>query len=116
MSAWPSDLTFDRHAKALRIAFDDGARYDIPFELLRVESPSAEVRGHSAGPPPAVGGKSQVSVDRAEPVGRYAVRIIFDDGHDSGIYAWTLLRELGENREARWAAHLARLDAAGLSR
>lgn len=114
--AWPTSLTFDSQRKALSIVFDDGARFDIPYELLRAESPSAAVRGHHAGPPPAVGGKSGVGVANAAHVGRYAVRIVFDDGHDSGLYSWALLRDLGENLETRWQAHLARLAAAGLSR
>jgi DUF971 family protein len=114
--AWPTELVFDSSQKHLRITFDDGARFDIPFELLRAESPSAEVRGHGAGPLPPVGGKLNVGVADATFVGRYAVRIVFDDGHDSGLFSWALLRDLGENRDARWAAHLARLAKAGLSR
>lgn len=91
---WPTDLTFDRTARALTIAFDDGARYAIPFEVLRVESPSAEVRGHG-GEKKIVTGKENVGVTDALPVGRYAVRIVFDDGHQTGIYTWDYLRELG---------------------
>jgi DUF971 family protein len=93
---WPTDLSFDRAGKLLRIGFDDEARFEIPFELLRVESPSAENKGHGgASKPPPVTGKANVGVVRAEPVGRYAVRIVFDDGHDSGLYTWDLLYELG---------------------
>ncbi len=92
---WPIDLAFDRGARALRIAFDDGAAYSIPFETLRVESPSAEVRGHG-GAKTIVTGKQDVGVADALPVGRYAVRIVFDDGHETGIYTWDFLRELGE--------------------
>ena len=98
---WPSDLTFNRAAKSLHIAFDDGAVFDIPFELLRVYSPSAEVRGHRESERKLVEGKSDVGVTRAEPVGRYAVRIVFDDGHDSGLYSWTLLYELGRDRDKK---------------
>lgn len=100
--AWPTDLLFDREAKLLRIAFDDGAKFEIPFELLRVESPSAENKGHGgAAAPPPVRGKANVGVVRAEPVGRYAVRIVFDDGHDTGLYSWDLLYELGRDRDQR---------------
>ncbi|MGE0597633.1 MAG: gamma-butyrobetaine hydroxylase-like domain-containing protein [Hyphomonadaceae bacterium] len=102
---WPTDLVFDREAKALRIAFDDGAAFEIPFELLRVESPSAENKGHGGETPPPVKGKANVSVVRAEPVGRYAVRIVFDDGHDTGLYSWDLLRTLGEEKDARMRAY-----------
>jgi DUF971 family protein len=97
---WPTDLVFDREAKLLRISFDDSAAFEIPFELLRVESPSAENKGHSGVAPPPVKGKANVSVVKAEPVGRYAVRIIFDDGHDSGLYSWDLLYRLGAEKDA----------------
>lgn len=98
---WPTDLVFDREAKLLRIGFDDGAKFEIPFELLRVESPSAENKGHGgASTPPPVQGKANVGVVRAEAVGRYAVRIVFDDGHDTGLYTWDLLYELGRDKDA----------------
>ena len=112
--AWPLDLTFDRAARALRILFDDGQRFEIPFELLRIESPSAEERGH--GPElRTLGGKRKVSVTRAEPVGRYAVRIVFDDGHDSGLFSWPFLHDLGREKDAKMRAYLLRLEKAGLS-
>lgn len=98
---WPTDLVFDREAKQLHIAFDDGAKYDIPFELLRVESPSAENKGHGPNPLPPPVGKANISVTRAEPVGRYAVRIVFDDGHDTGLYSWDLLHDLGAHKEEK---------------
>jgi DUF971 family protein len=98
---WPTELVFDRAAKALHIAFDDGARFDIPFELLRVESPSAENKGHGGAVPPPVIGKANVSVIRADAVGRYAVRISFDDGHDTGLYSWDLLYDLGSHKDER---------------
>jgi DUF971 family protein len=98
---WPTDLVFDRAAKALMIAFDDGATFEIPFELLRVESPSAENKGHGANVPPPMTGKANVNVVRAEPVGRYAVRIVFDDGHDTGLYSWDLLYDLGAYKDER---------------
>lgn len=92
-AAWPKELVFKREAKLLHVAFEDGASVDIPFEKLRVESPSAEVQGH--GNKRIVTGKANVGVVDAKPVGRYAVRIVFDDGHESGIYSWDYLRELG---------------------
>lgn len=107
---WPTDLRFDRAKRRLHASFDDGATFDIPFELLRVESPSAENKGHGgATVPPPVKGKANVSVLRAEPVGRYAVRIVFDDGHDSGLYSWDLIYDLGQNRDQRFADYRARL-------
>ncbi len=112
---WPQELTFERAARRLKIRFDNGEAYDLPFELLRVESPSAEERGH--GPQARViGGKRNVGVMRAEPVGRYAVRIVFDDGHDSGLFSWDLLRDLGKEKDGKMRAYLERLQQAGLSR
>ena len=117
MSApWPVRLAFSRERAELVVAFDDGVTVSLPYELLRVESPSAETKGHGGTPPPPPAGKRHVSVLGAEPVGRYAVRIRFSDGHDTGLYTWTYLRELGEQKEARMAAYLARLEAMGLSR
>ena len=99
---WPTDLSFDRGKRELHASFDDGAHFDIPFELLRVESPSAENKGHGgATTPPPVTGKAQVNVVRAEPVGRYAVRIVFDDGHDTGLYSWDLIYDLGAHKDER---------------
>ena len=104
---WPTALTFDGKTRALHIAFDDGAAFDIPFELLRVESPSAENKGHGgATKPPPVVGKHNVGIVRAEPVGSYAVRIVFDDGHDTGLYSWDLLYELGRDRDTKVPAKL----------
>ncbi|MES1197363.1 MAG: gamma-butyrobetaine hydroxylase-like domain-containing protein [Pseudomonadota bacterium] len=102
---WPTDLVFDRGSHALHISFDSGERFDIPFELLRVESPSAENKGHSATPLPPVEGKANVSVLDAKPVGRYAVRIVFDDGHDTGLYSWDLLHDLGAHKDERMRAY-----------
>ncbi|MEQ1617135.1 MAG: gamma-butyrobetaine hydroxylase-like domain-containing protein [Terricaulis sp.] len=112
---WPKDLVFDRVAKSLRIVFDDDAKFEIPFELLRVESPSAENKGHGgATTPPPVTGKANVGVTSAEPVGRYAVRISFDDGHDTGLYSWDLLYELGRDKEAKMSAYRESLRLRGL--
>ena len=94
---WPTSLTFSRSAKALEVAFDDGAAFAIPFETLRVESPSAEVQGPGPGEKKTITGKQDVLVTAAEPVGRYAVRLTFDDGHDSGIFTWDYLYALGES-------------------
>jgi DUF971 family protein len=98
---WPTDLVFDREAKALMIAFDDGETFDIPFELLRIESPSAENKGHGQNAPPPVTGKASVNVVSADAVGRYAVRITFDDGHDTGLYSWDLLYDLGREKDEK---------------
>lgn len=98
---WPTDLVFDRAARALMIAFDDGETFEIPFELLRVESPSAENKGHGGNVPPPVTGKANVNVVRADAVGRYAVRISFDDGHDTGLYSWDLLYDLGRDKDEK---------------
>ncbi|HVY89953.1 MAG TPA: gamma-butyrobetaine hydroxylase-like domain-containing protein [Hyphomonadaceae bacterium] len=115
--AWPAELRFRKAEAALHVKFDDGFEGAIPYELLRVESPSAETKGHSAAdrpPPPA--GKRKVSVTGAEPVGRYAVRIRFDDGHDTGLYTWSYLRELAEQKAARMTTYLAQMKKLGLSR
>ena len=98
---WPTDLVFDREAKALMIAFDDGETFEIPFELLRVESPSAENKGHGGNVPPPVTGKANVNIVSADAVGRYAVRISFDDGHDTGLYSWDLLYDLGRDKDEK---------------
>jgi DUF971 family protein len=94
---WPLQLVFKRSARVLDITFDDGQHFELSFELLRVESPSAEVQGHSASEKKIVTGKESVGIVRTEPVGRYALRIIFDDGHDSGLYTWDWLYRLGAN-------------------
>jgi DUF971 family protein len=111
MRPWPKDLSFDRDAHALKISFDDGAQFSIPFELLCVESPSAESRGHGAGEGKLVLGKARVSVTDAQPVGRYAVRIVFDDGHDSGLYSWDLLYTMGSEAGERMARYRERVAA-----
>jgi DUF971 family protein len=98
------------------VTFDDGQSFALPAELLRVLSPSAEVQGHSEDQRVTVAGKKAVSIVRIEPVGNYAARIVFDDGHDTGLFVWDYLRELGENREARWQSYLSDLAAKGLAR
>lgn len=95
--AWPNELRFSKTQQRLRIAFDDGETFDLPYKLLRKESPSAEVRGHGGGPkPPQPVISDDILIDKAEPVGRYAVRLFFSDGHSSGLYTWAHLRGLAE--------------------
>ncbi len=116
MTAAVEELRLVRAERTLHVTFADGARFALPAEYLRVESPSAEVQGHSPAQKTVVPGKARVGIDRLEPVGNYAVRIVFDDGHDTGIFSWTYLRELGEQRDARWSAYLVALAARGLGR
>lgn len=114
----PKQIRLRRQSRLLAITFDDGQQHELPFEYLRVFSPSAEVRGHGGTvdglPKILVIGKEDVNVTRIEPVGNYAVRLIFDDGHDSGIYSWATLRELGENFPVWWRRYLERLAKAGV--
>jgi DUF971 family protein len=113
---WPRDIVLDRAERALRVAFDDGAEFTLAAEYLRVLSPSAEVQGHGAADRKTVGGKRAVGIRAVEPVGNYAVRVIFDDGHDTGLYSWTYLHELGREHGKRWPDYLAELAAKGLRR
>ena len=112
----PSQLTLHQASHVLEVAFDDGRSFRLPYEYLRVESPSAEVQGHGPGQKVLVAGKRDVNIRAIEPMGHYGVLLRFDDGHDTGIFTWPLLLKLGEEHEARWAAYVAALDAAGLSR
>jgi DUF971 family protein len=114
--AWPLELRFNKARAELLIHFDDGTDATIPYELLRVESPSAETKGHGGDRPPPPTRKRHVSVLGADPVGRYALRIRFDDGHDTGLYTWPYLAELAEQKTSRMAAYLGRLKDLGLSR
>lgn len=114
--AAPTEIRLKRAEKQLEVAFADGARFALPAEYLRVESPSAEVQGHGPGQKVVVAGRRHVGILRIEPVGNYAVRIVFDDLHDSGIYSWDHLRRLGDEQAARWAAYEAALAQRGLSR
>lgn len=113
---WPLQIRVRRAERLLEIDFDDGQSFSYPAELLRVESPSAEVQGHTPSQKVTLGGKRQVGIVRLEPVGNYAVRIVFDDGHATGIYSWSYLLKLGREREALWTSYLAALEAQGLSR
>ena len=112
----PTEITLHQQSRQLEIAFDDGAHYRLPFEFLRVYSPSAEVRGHGAGQETLQVGKQNVNVLNIEPMGSYAIKIIFDDGHDSGLYSWDYLHELGKYQDAMWHDYLCKLEAAGGSR
>ncbi|MEY4681936.1 MAG: hypothetical protein RLZZ276_3585 [Pseudomonadota bacterium] len=113
---WPVEIRLRKAEKRLDVAFDDGRSFSYPAELLRVESPSAEVQGHGASQKQVVSGRRHVGILGLEQVGNYAVRIRFDDLHDSGIFSWQYLRELGENQDKVWADYLASLEARGLSR
>jgi DUF971 family protein len=113
---WPVELRLKKAEKLLEVAYDDGSRFRLPAEYLRVESPSAEVQGHGPGQKTLVGGRAHVGIIALEPVGNYAVRITFDDLHDTGIYSWSYLYELGVEHETRWRAYLEGLAANGLSR
>ncbi|MEZ5666905.1 MAG: DUF971 domain-containing protein [Alphaproteobacteria bacterium] len=113
---WPQEIALDPTRRWLTVAFDDGSQARLPAELLRVESPSAEVQGHGGDRKTIVAGKRDVAIRALEPVGNYAVRILFDDGHDTGLYSWRYLHELGRRQQAVWDAYLAALAARGLSR
>lgn len=109
----PTALNVRTQSRVLEITFDDGAEFVISFEMLRVYSPSAEVRGHGVGQEILQTGKREVSITAIEPVGNYAIRPIFSDGHDSGLYAWDYLYWLGSRQEELWDSYLTRLQAAG---
>lgn len=113
---WPVEIRVKRAEKRLEIDFDDGKNFALPAELLRVESPSAEVQGHGPGGKTLVPGKRNVGIAGVDAVGNYAIRIRFDDGHDTGIFSWTYLRDMGERQDEMWNAYLAALTARGLSR
>lgn len=108
---WPVELRVDRARVTLTVSFDTGEQFQLPAEYLRVESPSAEVQGHSAAEKQIVAGKRHVTIRSLEPVGNYAVRIVFDDGHDTGLYSWDYLCELGRQQATRWATYLSALRA-----
>lgn len=112
----PTEITVHSASRVLELAYDDGRRFRLAFEFLRVYSPSAEVRGHGPGQETLQVGKRDVLVTGVEPVGHYAIKPVFSDGHDSGIYAWDYLYELGENLEGLWAEYLEQIEAAGASR
>ncbi|HEU4476820.1 MAG TPA: DUF971 domain-containing protein [Methyloceanibacter sp.] len=113
---WPTELRVDKDKRTLTVSFDDGKSFSLPAELLRVLSPSAEVQGHSETQRVTVAGKKNVRILSIDPVGNYAARIAFDDGHDTGLFVWEYLRDLGENQATRWQAYLADLAAKKLAR
>jgi DUF971 family protein len=113
---WPTELRLAKDKRSLRITFDDGAVFDLPAEYLRVTSPSAEVQGHSPAERKTVPGKRDVEIIGVEPVGNYAVKLVFDDMHDTGIYGWDYLYRLGAEQQEKWQAYLDELAAKGLSR
>ena len=112
----PTDLTLHQTSRVLEIAFDDGARFRIPFELMRVYSPSAEVQGHGPGQETLQTGKRDVVIEALEPVGHYAVQPSFSDGHASGIFTWAYLYRLGADQQALWQRYLDRLAESGVDR
>lgn len=113
---WPTEIRLKQDRRILAVSFDDGARHELAAEYLRVMSPSAEVQGHSPEQRQTVPGKENVEIIKIEPVGNYAVKLHFDDMHNTGIYSWSYLRRLGEERDERWAQYLAELEEKGLSR
>jgi len=113
---WPTEIRYDKERKVLEVEFDNGKRVSLPAEFLRVESPSAEVMGHGPDQKTIVPGRMHVGIINIEPVGNYAVKIVFDDLHDTGIYSWQYLYELGQNQERLWRTYLAALEQRGLSR
>ena len=113
---WPEEVRLRQQGAVLTIAFASGESFDLPAEYLRVESPSAEVKGHGPGQETLVWGKRHVRIARLDPVGTYAVRIIFDDDHSTGLYTWDYLAKLGREQKSLWQAYLDKLQAEGRSR
>jgi len=113
---WPTEIRLKTAEQRLEVDFDNGQTFSLPAELLRVESPSAEVQGHSAAQKKLVPGKRNVAVQSVDPVGHYAIRLRFDDGHATGIYSWRYLYELGERQDELWERYLSQLAEKGLSR
>lgn len=112
----PTEIKLHQESRVLELTFDDGAHFELPCEFLRVYSPSAEVQGHGPGQEVLQFGKEKVNIESIEPVGNYAVCLRFDDGHDTGIYAWENLYNMGKNRDQMWNDYLQRLDEAGYKR
>ena len=112
----PTEIRYHKRSRELEVRFADGMNGRLSAEYLRVHSPSAEVKGHAAGEGILVAGKELVGIARIDPVGRYAVKLVFDDGHDTGLYTWALLYELLSDRERKWARYLERLSLAGKTR
>ncbi|MDG4559781.1 MAG: DUF971 domain-containing protein [Candidatus Competibacter sp.] len=116
MNTHPTEIKLHQASRVLEVAFDDGARFQLPCEYLRVFSPSAEVRGHGPGSATLVTDKETVNISAIEPVGHYAVKLVFDDGHSTGLYSWSILYDLGANQERNWQDYLRRLAEAGHQR
>ncbi|MDP3255465.1 MAG: DUF971 domain-containing protein [Bosea sp. (in: a-proteobacteria)] len=116
MSSWPTEIRLSKDRRTLHVSFDDGTSHALAAELLRVESPSAEVQGHGPTQKKTIPGKREVEILKVEPVGHYAVKLTFDDMHDTGIFGWDYLRELGETAEVKMQAYRDALEAQGLSR
>lgn len=112
----PTEIKLHQKSRMLEIAFSDGQRFELPCEFLRVYSPSAEVRGHGQGQEVLQVGKNNVEITDVQPVGSYAVQLVFSDGHDSGLYSWDYLHDLGVSQEALWKQYLERMNEAGASR
>jgi DUF971 family protein len=112
----PTEIKLHQKSRVLEIAFADGKRFSLPFEFLRVHSPSAEVRGHGPGQEVLQVGKKDVDITNIEPVGSYAVQLVFSDGHDSGLFSWDTLYDMGANQDTMWKHYLERMQAAGASR
>lgn len=112
----PIEIKLHQASRLLEISYADGARFSLPCEFLRVHSPSAEVRGHGPGQETLQTGKKEVTITEIEPVGSYAVRLVFSDGHDTGIYSWDLLYDYGRHQDEMWQRYLKRLEEAGESR
>jgi DUF971 family protein len=112
----PTEIKLHQKSRVLEVSFSDGSRFELPYEFLRVYSPSAEVRGHGPGQEVLQVGKKDVDILRLEPVGSYAVQPHFSDGHGTGIYSWDYLYDLGTNRQSLWQTYLKRLEAAGAHR
>lgn len=113
MDITPSEIRLRKKSRLLVVAFDDGSTFELPFEYLRVFSPSAEVKGHGPGQEVLQVDKQSVGITAVEPVGHYAVRLVFDDGHNTGLYTWKYLHELGRDHASNWQSYLDRLKAAG---
>ena len=112
----PSEIKLHQKSRVLEIAYESGERYTLDFEYLRVFTPSAEARGHAPGQETLQTGKRNVTIDRIEPVGTYALRFVFSDGHDSGLYSWDLIHNLGKHHDELWQDYLNQIEAQGLSR
>ena len=115
-AAWPLEIRLASDERTLHVTFESGESFALTAELLRVESPSAEVQGHGAGQKTTPSGKQNVAISRVEPVGNYAIRLVFDDGHDTGLFSWDILHDYGKRQDSLMAEYLDRLAAAGQTR